>query len=69
MKPCTLSYFLAILTPMLKACRNMRTQREMLVRSEVLDQLTTWKGLDIVAQRLKALEQSVQDGTEGTGAR
>ena len=63
MKPCTLSYVLTILTPMLKACRNM------LVRSEVLDQLTTGKGLDIVAQRLKAVEQSVQGGSEGTGAR
>ena len=64
-KPCALSYYLAILTPTLKERWNQRTQRELRVWSEVLDQLAMGRGstaADLVAQRLKALEQSVQDG-------
>jgi len=64
-RPCAVSYFLAILTPTLRDKWNMRTQREMRVWAEVLDQLAAGKGstaADIAAQRLKALEQSVQDG-------
>eukprot|EP00435_Cladocopium_sp_Y103_P022380 s2220_g5.t1 len=56
---------MAILTPSLKDKWNQRTQRELRVRMEVLDQLALGKGPtagDLVAQRVKALEQSVQDG-------
>eukprot|EP00435_Cladocopium_sp_Y103_P035566 s1373_g9.t1 len=64
-KPCAVSYYLAILIPALKDRWNLRTQREMRVWAEVLDQLAAGRGsseADIVAQRLKALEQSVRDG-------
>ena len=64
-KPCALTYFLTILSPKLKDRWNQRTQREMRIWAEVLDQLAMGKGstaADIVCQRLKALEQSVEDG-------
>jgi hypothetical protein len=63
--PCALSYYLAILVPSLKERWNQRTQREMRIWSEVLDMLAMGRGstaADLVAQRLKALEQSVVDG-------
>ena len=66
-RPCALTYYLTILTPTLKERWNQRTQREMRVWSEVLDQLAAGRAptaADIVAQRLKALEQSVQDGNQ-----
>ena len=64
-RPCALNYFLAILTPTLRERWSPRTQREMRIWSEVLDQLAAKRvgtAADIVCQRLKALEQSVQDG-------
>lgn len=64
-KPCAVTYLLTVLAPTLREKWNLRTQREMRVLSEILDQLATGRGstaADIVAQRLKALEQSIQDG-------
>ena len=64
-KPCAVSYYLAILVPSLKDKWNLRTQREMRVWAEVLDQPAAGRGgtaADIAAQRLKALQQSAQDG-------
>lgn len=64
-KPSALSYYLAIMTPALKDRWNLRTQRELRVLVEVLDQMATENGpvaADIVSQRIKALEQSVLDG-------
>ena len=64
-KPCALAYFLTILTPSLKDCWSSRTQRELRVLTEILDHLAEdagSKAADIIAQRIKALEQSVQDG-------
>eukprot|EP00438_Fugacium_kawagutii_P031009 Skav224082 [mRNA] locus=scaffold942:224151:230115:+ [translate_table: standard] len=64
-KPCAVTYLLTILAPSLREKWNVRSQREMRVLSEILDQLAAGRGstaADIVAQRLKALEQSVQDG-------
>ena len=63
-RPCAVTYFLTILTPSLKDRWTPRTQRELRVWSEVLDCLAAGQGsqaADVVAQRLKALEQSVQD--------
>ena len=63
--PCALNYYLAILVPSLKEKWNQRTQREMRVLAEVLDMQASGRGstaADLVAQRLKALEQSVLDG-------
>ena len=63
--PWALSYYLAILVPSLKERWNQRTQREMRIWSEVLDMLAMGRGstaADLIAQRLKALEQSVVDG-------
>ena len=63
-RPCALAYFLTILTPSLKDRWSPRTQRELRVWVEVLDRLAeseSGKAADIVAQRIKALEQSVQD--------
>eukprot|EP00438_Fugacium_kawagutii_P033385 Skav211631 [mRNA] locus=scaffold2262:105332:110360:+ [translate_table: standard] len=63
-KPSALSYYLAILTPALKDRWNIRTQRELRVLVEILDQMAIENGpgaADIVAQRIKALEQSVLD--------
>lgn len=64
-KPCALAYFLTILTPSLKDRWSPRTQRELRVLTEILDHLAEDAGnkaADIIAQRIKALEQSVQDG-------
>ena len=63
-RPCAVNYFLTILAPSLKDRWTARTQREMRVGAEILDCLAAGKGsqaADIQAQRLKALEQSVQD--------
>ena len=63
--PCALAYFLTILTPSLKDRWSPRTQRELRVLTEILDHLVEdagRKAADIIAQRIKALEQSVQDG-------
>eukprot|EP00438_Fugacium_kawagutii_P012660 Skav215615 [mRNA] locus=scaffold666:598931:609326:- [translate_table: standard] len=63
-KPSALSYYLAILTPALKDRWNIRTQRELRVLVEILDQMAIENGpgaAGIVAQRIKALEQSVLD--------
>eukprot|EP00438_Fugacium_kawagutii_P025124 Skav230797 [mRNA] locus=scaffold312:158893:163833:+ [translate_table: standard] len=63
-KACAVTYMLTILSPMLKDKWNLRSQREMRVLSEILDLLAAGRGssaADVVAQRLKALEQSVQD--------
>ena len=64
-RPCALAYFLTILTPSLKDRWSPRTQRELRVLTEVLDHLAEdagSKAADVIAQRIKALEQSVQDG-------
>ena len=64
-KPCALAYFLTILTPSLKDRWSPRTHRELRVLTEILDHLAEnagSKAADIIAQRIKALEQSVQDG-------
>ena len=63
-KPCALSYYLAIMTPMMKDKWSLRTQRETRVLAEILDQLAINQAptaADIIAQRLKALEQSAND--------
>ena len=63
-RPCALAYFLTILTPSLKDRWTPRTQRELRIWVEVLDRLAeseSGQAADIVAQRIKALEQSVQD--------
>ena len=63
-QPCALAYYLTILTPSLKDRWSPRTQRELRVLVEVLDHLAdseSGKAADILAQRIKALEQSVQD--------
>eukprot|EP00438_Fugacium_kawagutii_P004362 Skav212023 [mRNA] locus=scaffold984:219319:221061:+ [translate_table: standard] len=63
-RPCAVNYLLTIQAPMLREKWNLRSQREMRVLAEVLDQLASGRGAtaaDIVAQRLKAVEQSVQD--------
>ena len=63
-RPCAVAYFLTILTPSLKDRWSPRTQRELRVLVEVLDHLAeseSGKAAHILAQRIKALEQSVQD--------
>ena len=64
---CALTYFLTILTPTLKEKWTPRTQREMRILVEILDKMASAQGAtaaDIVAQRIKALEQSAQDGNQ-----
>eukprot|EP00438_Fugacium_kawagutii_P026465 Skav202776 [mRNA] locus=scaffold326:329563:334590:- [translate_table: standard] len=63
-KACAVTYHLTILSPKLRDRWNLRSQREMRVLAEILDQLAVGRGstaADIVAQRLKAPEQSIQD--------
>ena len=63
-RPCALSYYLAIMAPTLKDKWSVRTQRETRVLTEILDQLAINRAptaADIIAQRLKALEQSAHD--------
>ena len=65
--PCALTYFLTILTPTLKEKWTPRTQRELRVLVETLDKMAASEGAtaaDIIAQRIKALEQSVRDGNQ-----
>ena len=64
-RPCAVSYFLAILTPTLRDKWTWGRSAKWGSGAEILDQLAAGKGstaADIAAQRLKALEQSVQDG-------
>ena len=65
--PCAVNFFLAIMTPSLKDKWTPRTQRELRIWTEVLDCLAAKEyaaAADIAAQRVKALEQSVQDGNQ-----
>ena len=65
--PCALTFFLTVLTPTLKDKWTPRTQRELRVLVEILDKMASAEGptaADIVAQRIKALEQSVRDGNQ-----
>ena len=59
------TYFLAVMTPSLKDRWTQRTQRELKICSTLLDLMATEDheaASDIIAQRIKALEKSVQDG-------
>ena len=65
--PCAVNFYLAILTPSLKDKWSPRTQRELRIWTEVLDCLASKEvsvAADIAAQRIKALEQSVQDNNQ-----
>lgn len=60
-------YFLAVLTPGLRDRWTQRTQRELKVSTTLLDMLAQSRGAeaaDILAQRIKALEKSVQDSNQ-----
>eukprot|EP00438_Fugacium_kawagutii_P002378 Skav201007 [mRNA] locus=scaffold991:263519:265246:- [translate_table: standard] len=66
-QPVAHMYYLAVLTPSLRDRWTQRTQRELKVSATVLDLLTLNKGAeaaDILAQRIKALEKSVQDNNQ-----
>ena len=61
------NFYLAIMTPSMKDKWSPRTQRELRIWTEVLDCLAakeTAAAADIAAQRIKALEQSVQDNNQ-----
>ena len=65
--PCAVNFYLAIMTPSLKDKWTPRTQRELRIWTEILDCLAAKDfavAADIAAQRVKALEQSVQDGNQ-----
>lgn len=66
-QPVAHMYYLAVLTPGLRDRWTQRTQRELKVSTTLLDLLTQSKGAeaaDILAQRIKALEKSVQDNNQ-----
>lgn len=66
-KPVAHMYYLAVMTPSLRDRWTQRTQRELKVSATLLDLLTQCRGAqaaDILAQRIKALEKSVQDGNQ-----
>eukprot|EP00438_Fugacium_kawagutii_P013458 Skav231262 [mRNA] locus=scaffold2436:51122:57163:+ [translate_table: standard] len=66
-QPVAHMYYLAVLTPGLRDRWTQRTQRELKVSATLLDLLTLNKGAeaaDILAQRMKALEKSVQDNNQ-----
>ena len=65
--PCAVNFYLAIMTPSMKDKWSPRTQRELRIWTEVLDCLAAKENAaaaDIAAQRIKALEQSVQDNNQ-----
>ena len=65
--PCAVNFYLAIMTPSLKDKWTPRTQRELRIWTEILDCLASKEvsvAADIAAQRIKALEQSVQDNNQ-----
>eukprot|EP00435_Cladocopium_sp_Y103_P021590 s619_g5.t1 len=60
-------YFLAVMTPALRDRWSPRTQRELKICTSLLDLMVLGKGpevADILAQRVKALEKSVQDNNQ-----
>eukprot|EP00438_Fugacium_kawagutii_P032819 Skav214752 [mRNA] locus=scaffold983:202851:205260:- [translate_table: standard] len=60
-------YFLAVMTPGLRDKWSQRTQRELKIATTILDLLVLGKGqeaADVIAQRIKALEKSAQDGNQ-----